>query len=160
MWYQNFIYTKPSTAVLILIPFPPQWHFLMSYNMSMWIMERNKSLPTQKKKADRIVFFVLSLSSYSTFQRGRNVWDSGRQCGGGGREQPCCRGDGCMTLLFSPQLTMDVLSVHGSLCGCFDGHPWLERTFRELFKLPCYFSLAAIYEDGHTPTYWLRKAIC
>lgn len=65
-----------------------------------------------------------------------------------------------MTLLFSPQLTMDVLSVHGSLCDCFDGHPWLERTFRKLFKLPCYFSLAAIYEDGHTSTYWLRKAIC
>lgn len=51
----------------ILGAFPTQRHFLLSYTISVWIMERNKSISTSKKKkerADQVVLLSFPLSQY------------------------------------------------------------------------------------------------
>lgn len=52
----------------ILGGFPTQRHFLLSYTISVWTMERNKSISTSKKEkketADRVVLLSFPLSQY------------------------------------------------------------------------------------------------
>lgn len=51
----------------ILGAFPTQRHFLLSYTISVWIMERNKSILNSKKKkerADQVVLLSFPLSQY------------------------------------------------------------------------------------------------
>lgn len=88
-------------------------------------MERNKSISTlkeKKRKNESRPGRVIILSSFTVCSNREEI------CGivavrvrWGWEESSHVAERNRMTLLFSPQLTMDALSVHGSPCGFLDG---------------------------------------
>lgn len=112
----------------ILGAFPTQRHFLLSYTISVWIMERNKSISTSKKERKRNSRpgRVIILSSFTVCSNREEICGvvAVRVWWGWEESSHVAEKNGRMTLLFSPQLTMDVLSVHGSPCGSLDGILW------------------------------------
>lgn len=99
-------------------------------------METNKSLSKHKEIAGRV---VLSLSFHSVFQRGRNMWYSGFECGGGREESSHVEAENSrMTLLFSPAVNNGRLVCPRKSLWLSRRYPRVERTLRKLFRVPHY----------------------
>lgn len=143
----------------ILGAFPTQRHFLLSYTISVWIMERNKSISTskkEKKKKEQTGSCYYPFLFHSMFQQGRNMWGSGSECVVGvGREQPCCREERPYdAAVFSAANNGRLVCPRKSL-WLPRRHPRVERIYRKWFRFPHYFGLATT--DVDTPNYWLRN---